>query len=88
MVAICDLKHLRNIFCEGSGLQNGGLTLLLVSLPADSDDHSVESKDTDYYLFGQEKKTILLISIRWLEGSQCPRRWLEKERRRDYAELF
>lgn len=53
MVAICDLKHLRNMSCEGSRLQNGGLTILLISLPADSDDRLGDGKDSECCWTGQ-----------------------------------
>ena len=33
------------MFCEGSRLQSGGLTLLLISLPADSTTRSHDNKD-------------------------------------------
>lgn len=39
-VAKCDRKFVRELRCEGSCLQNRGLTVLLISLTADSDDHS------------------------------------------------
>ena len=40
--------------CEGSRLQSGGLTLLLISLPADSDDRLAEGKDRE--LFSDESR--------------------------------
>lgn len=39
--------------CEGSRLQNGGLTILLISLPADSDDRLGDGKDSECCWTGQ-----------------------------------
>ena len=43
-IAVCDELMVTGIIGEGSRLQTGGLTLLLVSLPADFDDRSLETK--------------------------------------------
>ena len=52
--------------CEGSCLQNGGLTLLLISLPAEFDDRSLEAKigiwdENSLFLLSIQEKALPLL---------------------------
>ena len=56
--------------CEGSRLQNGGLTLLLISLSADSTTVLLKAKIGNYSLMNQDKTHVRKEADAFVDGSK------------------